>query len=213
MADVFIDGPAGRIEAKYMAGKTESSPAVLILHPDPRQEGTMHNKVVYTLYKAFSELGFHTLRINFRGVGLSEGEHTEGDGEIADAIAALNWLKNKCPHAENVWLSGFSFGAWVCLNLVAQNPTCSGFIAISPPSHRFNFDFISPCPVSGLIVQGTQDDIVPYPSVTQLVSNLKTLPNVRVTYEIIENANHFFVGYLDILLEKIKTYISNQNVT
>lgn len=207
MADIFIDGPAGRIEAKYIPGKTETAPVVLILHPDPRQEGTMHNKVVYTLYKVFSELGFHTLRINFRGVGLSEGVSTEGEGEIEDAMASLQWLREKCPHSQDVWLSGFSFGSWVALKLVAQNSMCKGFVAISPPSSRFNFDFLSPCFVSGLVVQGTQDDIVPYSSVTQCINNLKLAPNVRVEYEVVENANHFFVGYLDVFVDKIKKYL------
>ncbi|MBA4249723.1 MAG: alpha/beta hydrolase [Candidatus Puniceispirillum sp.] len=207
MADIFIEGPAGRIEAKYTKGHNEELPVVLILHPDPRQEGTMHNKVVYTLYKAFAESGFQTLRINFRGVGLSEGVSTEGDGEIEDAIAALHWIKQKCPLSQEIWLSGFSFGAWVSLNLLMKNPTCTGFVAISPPTSRFNFNFLSPCPVSGLIVQGTSDDIVPYESVTACVQNLKAQPNVHVKYEIIEKANHFFVGYLDVLSAKIKKYI------
>ncbi len=208
MADIFIEGPAGRIEAKFMQGHNEKSPIVLILHPDPRQEGTMHNKVVYTLYKAFSESGFQTLRINFRGVGFSQGSSTEGDGEIEDAMTALYWIKRNCPLASQIWLSGFSFGAWVSLKLLMENPTCSGFIAISPPASRFNFDFLSPCPVSGLIIQGTNDDIVPCESVTQCFQNLKSQPKSYVKYEVIENANHFFVGYLDILSIKIKKYIN-----
>ena len=89
MPEVIFTGPAGRVEGRYTAGPLPSSPVALILHPHPKHGGTMNNKVVYSLFQAFAKKGFSTLRFNFRGVGRSEGSYDNGEGELADAAAAM----------------------------------------------------------------------------------------------------------------------------
>ncbi|MGH6968028.1 MAG: alpha/beta hydrolase, partial [Stellaceae bacterium] len=99
MPELVLTGPAGRLEARYHPSRIENAPLALILHPHPQHGGTMHNKVVYTLFHALARQGFTTLRFNFRGVGKSQGGYGNGEGELADAAAALDWLQNNNPDA------------------------------------------------------------------------------------------------------------------
>ena len=92
IVEIFIPGPAGRLEAKYYKSKKNTSPIALILHPHPQYGGTMNNKVVFDTFHVFMENDFSVCRINFRGVGKSDGEFDNGQGELADAAAALDWL-------------------------------------------------------------------------------------------------------------------------
>jgi len=118
MVDFFINGNAGRLEAVYQPGATEESPIALVLHPNPQLGGTMNNKVVYTIFQAFSKLGFATLRFNFRGVGKSQGIY-DGDpeSELADTLVVLDWLKRANPQAPHLWIGGYSYGALVGLSV------------------------------------------------------------------------------------------------
>ena len=108
MPDVIFNGPAGRIEGRFNPGPTKTAPIALILHPDPKNGGTMNNKIVHSLYRSFSDLDFATFRFNFRGVGRSEGSHDNGEGELSDAAAALDWLQSTYPQASHFWVAGFS---------------------------------------------------------------------------------------------------------
>ena len=87
------------------------------------------NKIVYNIYHAFKNIGFATLRFNFRGVGKSQGSYDNGVGELTDAAAALDWLQNENPTAQNTWIAGFSFGSWLALQLLMRRPEIAGFIA------------------------------------------------------------------------------------
>lgn len=132
-----------------------------MLHPHPQHGGTMNNKVVYALYQTFVARGFSTLRFNFRGVGRSQGTYTGGEGELSDAATALDWLQTYNPNARYCWIAGFSFGAWIGMQLLMRRPEITGFVSVAPPANMFDFSFLAPCPASGLVVQGDQDDIVP----------------------------------------------------
>ena len=128
MPEISLNGPAGRLEARYQPAKDKRAHAALLLHPHPQHGGTMNNKVVYTLFRAFSRSGFAALRFNFRGVGKSQGAWGGGAGELADAAAALDWLQAANPEAESCWIGGFSFGAWIAMQLLARRPEIKGFI-------------------------------------------------------------------------------------
>src|SRR5580704_11897621 len=93
MPEVTINGPAGRLEGRYTHNKTPGAPIALVLHPHPQHGGTMNNRVVYTLFQSFVTAGFSTLRINFRGVGRSQGKYDRGEGEMNDAASAVDWLR------------------------------------------------------------------------------------------------------------------------
>jgi alpha/beta superfamily hydrolase len=128
MPEVIINGPAGRIEGRYHQNPNPKAPVVLVLHPHPLYGGTMNNKVTYNLYKAFVNNGFSALRINFRGVGKSQGKFDNGAGELLDATAVMNWLHDQNMEATEYWIAGFSFGAWITLQTVMRRPELENYI-------------------------------------------------------------------------------------
>jgi uncharacterized protein len=172
MTDVIINGPEGRLEGRYSHSRDSNAPIALLLHPHPQHGGTMNNKVVYTLYHGFVRQGFSTLRFNFRGVGRSQGTFDRGEGELSDAAAALDWLQTYNANASACWIGGFSFGAWIGMQLLMRRPEIDGFIAVAPPADRFDFSFLAPCPASGLIIQGDRDQLVPMEAVQKLINKL-----------------------------------------
>ncbi|HEY8351277.1 MAG TPA: alpha/beta hydrolase, partial [Sphingomonadales bacterium] len=145
MPEVIFNGPEGRLEGRYHPSKKENAPIALVLHPHPQYGGTMNNKVVYYLYHSFVHRGFSVLRFNFRGVGRSQGSFDNGVGELSDAAAALDWLQNYNRDASTCWVAGFSFGAWIGMQLLMRRPEIEGFIAVSPPANMYDFTFLAPC--------------------------------------------------------------------
>ena len=118
MVDLLITGPDGKLEAKYSHNKNDKAPIALILHPDSSKGGTMNTKIIFRLYKIFVNNGFSTIRFNFRGVGKSDGLFDDGEGELSDAASILDWLQQYNTNASKVWVAGFSFGAWVAMQLL-----------------------------------------------------------------------------------------------
>jgi hypothetical protein len=167
----------------------------------------MHNKVVYSIYRTFIDLGFNTLRFNFRGVGRSEGVYDNGEGELSDAAAALDWLQGINPNTAGCWIGGFSFGAWIGMQLLMRRPELNGFISVSPPANMYDFSFLAPCPVSGLIIQGDKDEIVPCTAVSDLAQRLSNQRGLKIDYCQIEGADHFYGGYLDQVSAHITQYV------
>ena len=207
MPEIIIPGPEGRLEARYQKGKDQRSPICLVLHPHPRQGGTMNNKIVYNIYHAFKNIGFATLRFNFRGVGKSQGSYDNGVGELTDAAAALDWLQNENPTAQNTWIAGFSFGSWLALQLLMRRPEIAGFVAVSPPANLYDFSFLAPCPASGLIIQGTDDKIVEAEQVSGLADKLNKQKNLKIVYKKLIGADHFFKNELDDIQDIITKYV------
>ena len=212
MPEVIINGPAGRIEARYHHEPSAGAPVALILppHPHPHLGGTMGHPVVYQLYYAFAERGFSVLRFNFRGVGRSQGVYDNGPGELSDAASALDWLQIYNPDARQCWIAGPTFGAWIGMQLSMRRPEITGFIAISPPANLYDFSFLAPCPASGLMVSGEKDRVVPATSVTDLVGKLKTQKGITVEHKIIPGANHYFDGQMDALMSVVGDYIDRR---
>ncbi len=208
MPDVIINGPEGRIEARYQHCRTPGAPIALMLHPHPQHGGTMNNKVVYTLYHAFARHGFSVLRFNFRGVGRSQGSFDRGEGELSDAASALDWLQSYNENASACWIAGFSFGAWIGMQLLMRRPEISGFVSVAPPANMFDFTFLAPCPSSGLIIHGGQDEIVPATSVEKLVEKLSSQRNLEIDYRLISGANHFFYEHLNEVSRHVDDYLS-----
>ena len=179
--EIFIPGPAGRLEAKYFKSKKSTSPVALVLQPHPQYGGTMNNKVVYNLHYSFFNMGFSCLRFNFRGVGKSEGSFDQGVGELADATSALDFLQSHVPSARAWWVVGFSFGAWIGMQILMRRPEVTGFVAISPPANTYDFSFLAPCPSSGLIINGSNDRVVPSQRVADLVAKLQQQKGITIT--------------------------------
>lgn len=207
MPEVLFPGPAGRLEGRYSPGKSPTAPIALILHPHPQHGGTMNNKVVYQLYNAFAERDFATLRFNFRGVGRSQGTYDRGEGELSDAAAALDWVQSFNRNARSVWVAGFSFGAWIGMQLLMRRPEIESFISVAPPANMLDFNFLAPCPASGQIIHGAADEIVPEASVAKLVAKLSSQKGVKIDYHVIPGAGHFFAEQLEQLTDRVEDYL------
>jgi uncharacterized protein len=208
MPEVIINGPEGRIEGRYHHCKTPNAPIALLLHPHPQHGGTMNNKVVYALYHAFVRRGFSALRFNFRGVGRSQGTFDRGEGELSDAAAALDWLQSYNANTRSCWIGGFSFGAWIGMQLLMRRPEIDGFIAVAPPANLYDFSFLAPCPSSGLILQGDKDQIVTLEAQQKLVNKLSHQRDIKIDYRILKGADHFFQGHMEELTSHVESYIA-----
>ena len=141
VVEIFIPGPAGRLEAKYYKSKKKTSPIALILHPHPQYGGTMNNKVVFETFNTFMDNEFSVCRVNFRGVGKSDGEFDNGQGELADAAAALDWIERENFDNSQCWIAGFSFGSLIAMQLLMRRPEINRFIIISPQPNVYDFSF------------------------------------------------------------------------
>jgi alpha/beta superfamily hydrolase len=208
MSRIYFNGPDGRIEGMYVKSAIHNAPVALILHPHPLHGGDMHNTVVYNAYKVLADNGYTVLRINFRGVGNSDGNFNNGIGEVIDAGTALDWLRQNNPHAQINLILGFSFGAWIAMQLVMRRPEINYFIAISPPVNKYDFSFLSPCPIPGFILQGDSDSIVSAEAVKDLSSKLsKQQSHIKVECKIINGADHFFRYKMEEFSKAIGAYL------
>ena len=208
MPDVIFNGPDGRLEGRYQHNRSPNAPIALMLHPHPQHGGTMNNKVVYTLFHAFARQGFSVLRFNFRGVGRSQGTYDRGEGELADAAAALDWMQSYNQNASACWIAGFSFGAWIGMQLLMRRPEIAGFISVSPPANMYDFTFLAPCPSSGLVIHGSADEVVPEASVRKLVDKLQHQRDIVIDYRVIQGASHFYQDHMDELNAELDRYLT-----
>jgi len=199
--NLFIPAPHGRVEAilKEPAGARRG--AALVLHPHPLHGGTMHNKVVFRVARALGDAGLTTLRINFRGVGLSTGEHTGArGGEQEDARLGLDYLCANYPGLP-VFLAGFSFGARVGLEVGTHDARVRYLIGVGTPVSRkerdYDFSFLSECRKPLLLVQGERDEFGSVAELRALAAHLP--PEAQVRVRVIPGAGHFFDEQLEDL--------------
>lgn len=209
MPEIIFNGPSGRLEGRYYHSKTPNAPLALILHPSPERGGTMNNKITYMMYQAMVARGFSTMRFNFRGVGKSQGVFDRGEGELSDAASALDWMQEINQNAPYVWVAGFSFGAWIGMQLLMRRPEIEGFISVAPPADEHDFSFLAPCPSSGLIIQGGRDDVVDKEDVAKLVEKLHQQKGIEIDHRMVEGANHFFHEKTDDLIGHIHDHMNN----
>ena len=211
-SEVFIPGPAGRLEGKYYKNPKFGSPVAIVLHPHPQYGGTMQNKVVQTAYNVFVNNGFSVIKINFRGVGKSDGVFDNGQGELSDAAAALDWIERENLDYSQCWVSGFSFGSLICMQLIMRRPEVNNFIAISPQPNVYDFSFLAPCPTSGQVVYSDSDELVTKESIEELDRRIKSQKGIEVIFSKIKNANHFFTDKEKELKEEIEKYIKEKQL-
>jgi uncharacterized protein len=202
----MLDGPAGQLEALLNSGAENATHAALVCHPHPVFGGTMHNKVVFHAMKALNSFGFPALRFNFRGTGLSHGEHDHGHGEVDDVHAALNWLDREFQLP--LIFAGFSFGAAVGLNAACADDRVKALIGLGTPvapvdERSYEFSFLRSCDKPKLFVSGSRDQFGPRAKLEELVSSLQE-PKKLV---IIESADHFFEGRLREMREGIEVWV------
>ena len=202
----FLDGPAGRLEALLNTGSESPTHAALVCHPHPVYGGTMHNKVVFHTMKALNSFGFPVLRFNFRGAGLSEGQHDHGEGEVDDVRAALEWLEGE--FRQPVIFAGFSFGAAVGLRAACPDARVHALIGLGIPvapidERAYDYDFLRSCTKPKLFVSGSRDQFGPRAQLQALVASLPE-PKKLV---LIEAGDHFFEGRLRELRQAIEGWV------
>jgi alpha/beta superfamily hydrolase len=201
--NIFFDGPVGRIEAIIKEPDGPVTRAAIVCHPHPLYGGTMHNKVVFRIARSFQDAGFSVLRFNFRGTGLSEGEHDNGVGEQDDLRAALNFVANKYPDAA-VWVAGFSFGAAVMLRAITCDERVKAIIGAGVPFPKYDFTTVAQCKKPKLFVQGALDE---FGSPEELVRLVDTFDEPK-ELKIIPDADHFFDGHLPELQQTVSSFIA-----
>ena len=211
MRSLFLEGPAGQLEALLNQGAERASHAALVCHPHPMFGGTMHNKVVFHAMKALNGFGFPVLRFNFRGTGLSQGEHDEGRGEVEDVRTALHWLRQQF-HLPMIF-AGFSFGTAVGLRAACPDPDVAAMISLGTPvsavdERAYDFSFLQSCTQPKLFVSGARDQFGPRAKLEQLVA---ALPEPK-RLVIIEGADHFFAGRLAELRKAIEEWVGEKVV-
>jgi alpha/beta superfamily hydrolase len=202
----FIDGPAGKLESLLNEGSPQASHAALVCHPHPLFGGTMHNKVVYHAMKALSGFGLPALRFNFRGAGLSEGQHDNGRGEVDDVRAALDWLDSEF-HLPVVFC-GFSFGAATGLRAACPDPRVAAAISLGTPvaadGRTYGFKFLAQCAKPKLFISGSKDQYSPEDHLRHVVESAAP-PRQLV---IVPEADHFFEGHLAEMQAAIREWLS-----
>ena len=208
--EIFLAGPSGRIQAKYIKNNKSGAPVALVLQPHPQYGGTMNNRIVYEVYNCFYKNGFSVIRINFRGVEKSDGTFDNGQGELSDAAAALDWIEKDNPGYSQCWVSGFSFGSLICMQLIMRRPEVNKFISISPQPNVYDFTFLAPCPISGLMLYGKNDELVPEESILNLKKRLNMQKNIEVEFNSIINANHFYKDKIKELSSSIGRYLKSK---
>jgi alpha/beta superfamily hydrolase len=212
----FLEGPAGRLEALLNAGAENATHAAIVCHPHPLFGGTLHNKVVFHTMKALNSFGFPVLRFNFRGTGLSQGEHGYGIGEVEDVHTALDWLDAEF-HLPIVF-AGFSFGAAVGLRAACADARVKAVIGVGVPAipvaaddeapRTYTFDFLQGCTKPKLFVSGARDQFGPRAKLEALVASVPEPKKLVV----IEGADHFFEGRLRELQETLERWVRQEIV-
>ena len=208
---LFLEGPAGRLEALLNTGAENATHAAVVCHPHPLFGGTLHNKVVFHTMKALNSFGFPVLRFNFRGAGLSHGEHDRGNGEVEDVLTALNWLDAEF-HLPLLF-AGFSFGAAVGLQAACPDARVQALIGVGVPAipvaadtetpRVYTFDFLRECSKPKLFVSGARDSFGPRAKLEALVASAAEPKKLVV----IEGADHFFEGRLRELRDAIESWV------
>jgi alpha/beta superfamily hydrolase len=201
---LFIEGPAGRLEALLNAGSPDATHCGLVCHPHPLFGGTMHNKVVFHAMKAMHSFGFPVLRFNFRGTGLSHGSHDKGQGEQDDVRAALAWLKDR--FALPVIFAGFSFGSAVGMRVACADRDVRAIISLGTPvaaeGRTYSFEFLQSCGKPKLFLSGDHDEFGPHEGVEAIVA-VAAEPKELVFIP----GDHYFAGHLDEMRMTIDSWL------
>ena len=213
-----LSGPAGALEARVETPSGDAAGAALgaapvafgvICHPHPLYGGTLDNKVVYTLARAFLECGVPAVRFNFRGVGTSSGRYDEGRGETEDALAAIAFGRHRWPGAA-LWLAGFSFGAAIALR-AAPRAAPEKLVVVSPGITRVAMDGVVPPRCRWLLVQGDADEVIDPAAVLQWARRQSAAPGIGPDIRVFPGGGHFFHGRLNELRQVVVQFVTSRD--
>lgn len=195
---ILIDGPAGKLQIMLEEAIGKEREALgIVCHPHPLHGGNMNNKVVTTLAKTFQQLGLLTIRFNFRGVGKSEGQFANGEGELEDLLSVINWIRKQQGN-HGIWLAGFSFGSYIAAKAATEMPI-KKLVTVAPPVQHFPMQDLPPITCPWILVQGDLDEIVPPHAVYTWADSRNPKPHIMR----FSQAGHFFHGQLIELRERL----------
>jgi len=202
----MLNGPTGMLEVKTAEPKTQTFPITVInCHPHPLHGGMMENKVVTTIFRTFRQMGARVLRFNYRGVGKSEGEYGHGIGETDDLLAVIQWVKQVRP-LDQIWLTGFSFGAYVVMRAASDKALdIKQLLTIAPAVDRVDFEGLAVPECPWLVIQGDADEVVSPQAVFHWVDTLPSPPTLIK----VNDAGHFFHGRLLDLRKILEDHYQN----
>ena len=195
---------AGAVKIEGLLQTLSGDKGVVISHPHPLYGGSMHNNVVESLVQAYQQAGYTTLRFNFRGVGSSQGEYDNGQGEQEDVKAALHYLAEQGKNV--VDLAGYSFGAWVNALTRPDGDIVRRMVMVSPPVAFLDFGSVEPLPQLRLVIAGSRDEIAP----PELIKTILPNWNSNARLEIIEGADHFYGGHTGKLESILADYFASE---
>jgi alpha/beta superfamily hydrolase len=204
---VNIYRPSGLIEGWCVRQPT--SRCVVLLPPHPSYGGTIANGILKIINDAFVDVGFNTLRINFRGVGLSQGEVNNRSFDLQDALEALDWLTHDNNDLSCLWIGGFGYGGKLAIQASMRKPGLSGMVSVSPQISPMDFNSLTPCP-GGLVVVAEQDQFINIKSVSDEINNLSKKKGSSISMIEIPNANHMYENQLPQLYKVIYDYVLEQ---
>ena len=207
-----LTGPAGRLEGALDApsfdatGPSPPRAAVVFGHPHPMYGGTMSTKAVFQGAKGLERIGCAVLRFNFRGVGRSAGTFDQGDGEMADYRAALDFMADRYPGAP-LWAAGFSFGSWIALETGSDDPRVAVLIAIAPPVAREGYTWARTLASDKpkVFIQGDMDELCPIQDLWAFYARLKEPKELVV----IDGADHLFEGKTEQVGEALEELLGD----
>jgi len=197
--ELLIQGPAGAIEV-LTSGPARFDPRLpiaIICHPHPLHGGSLNNKVVHVMAESFNAMGLMSVSFNFRGVGRSQGRFANGEGEVQDLLAVVDWFRGRYPEA-GLWLAGFSFGAYVA----ARAHVMAGaqrLLLVAPPVGLFDFTQLDEIAIPWMVIQGGRDEVIEPQAVAAWVHGRRLRPD----YRWMADADHFFHGRMNRLRETI----------
>lgn len=204
---ILIPNNAIQLEAEYFTPKSETiRNCVLICHPHPQFGGDMYNNVVSSIFRTLIDHHLATLRFNFRGVGKSTGNHTDGQGEISDVKACIDFLIDKL-NMDFLLICGYSYGAAVGCSTVNYSQKIIGFVAISFPWDFMGIKYkkMSQTDKQKLFIQGNKDNIAYYDKFIQHYNDYVD----PKTFEIINGADHFYWGHEKQVAELVYRFFTS----
>lgn len=210
MVDVMIPGETGKIHAVYQKGDIADAPMAVIVPGSPKMGHHMNDRINYALFRAYMDIGFSTIRFDFRGVGDSEGTLGNLDDILRDIAAVIDWVQNQNEEADVLWMAGARQGAWYVLQSMMRRPEVRGFTLVSPDHTIMNYAFLSPRPNRGLLLQGEsepQDALNFAPHLTQL---LKRQAKIDLETIRVKGADGNYTTTLKQMYDEIKAYVGRE---
>ena len=205
--DITLATSAGKIEASYYQNQDKTAPIAIVFHDTPKNNGHKDEKVNYTIFYSFLLMGFSVLRFNFKGCKNSSGTFENGEQELIDASAVIDYMQTKHEEAREFWLAGVGFGAWVAMQSLMRRVEANGYIAVSPYPKKYDYSFFNPAPCDGVIIGAEKDTTINQEALKTLANNINKHKFGQVSYISVPGAEHNYPGKLKELSLTIRNYI------